>query len=240
MVENGMNIDSFCFDRIIETYTRVNDSHAMARTQEVFDLMDDCRIKGLLKPNERVYSSFIRAMVKASVPDVAPKTHALLNQMKQLFSEGNHGINPTVFTYNAVLMACAATSKESDSAKRAGAFKIAISLFNELRNGTGELALDHVSFGNLLQCANLLPPSEQRDSLIRSTFGLCCKSGYVNTFVLRDFRSVASDELWVATMKCSPDTEINADRLPVSWRRMTQPKRPAAQGSREPYRKPRR
>lgn len=235
-----MNIDSFCFDRIIETNTRVNDSHAMARTQEVFDLMDDCRVKGLLKPNERVYSSYIRALVKAAVPDVASKTYALLNQMKQLYSEGNQGIQPTVFTYNAVLMACAATSKENDSQKRAGAFKIAISLFNELRNGKGELALDHVSFGNLLQCANLLPPSEQRDSLIRSTFGLCCKSGFVNSFVLRDFQAVASDELWVATMKCSPDTAINADRLPVSWRRMTQPKRPAEPASREPFRKPRR
>jgi uncharacterized tellurite resistance protein B-like protein len=125
MVEKNMKLDPFCFDKIIEANTQVNDEKAMDRTQEVFALMEKCRRKGLVAPNERVYTSFIRAMIKARVPNMAHKSHVLLKYMQDLSqAEGNKYIQPQVFTYNAVLHACAETRFTEDP-DPSEAFKIA-------------------------------------------------------------------------------------------------------------------
>ena len=222
MVERKMHFDSACFDRIIEANTRTDDPDAMKRTQAIFELMEDCRQKGLLEPSERVYTSFIRAMAKAHVPKLAHNSNVLLKRMDDLSRIGNNtSLRPTVFTYNAVLRACA----ESDGIEGADsleAFKIAIQVFNELRSLSSkqqELGPDHVSFGNMLSCAPLIPDGEQKDALIRSTFQLCCRSGYVNNLVLRDLRSVASRSLWEQVLRCPPETEVGIDQLPASWSR---------------------
>jgi pentatricopeptide repeat protein len=220
MVERDMKPDPFCFDRVIECNLQMVDPDAFARISRVFELMEECSRKGDLQPNERLYTNYIRAMTKARLPQLAKRAYEVVERMKQMYAQGNTGIKPTVFTYNAVLNACAecATQTQQQQQQRqqlesdgmdttvsdvAGttrtedsldAFKIALSAFKEVR--AMPQGPDHVSFGAMIRCANLLDDETKRDALIESTFRLCSTNGYVNTFVLRDLLTTARPELW--------------------------------------------
>jgi hypothetical protein len=215
MVDREMKLESFSLDKIIEANTQLlpDDPNAMDRIQEVVEVMEKCRQNGMVKPNERVYTSYIRAMTKARTQDLANRALSILQRMKDSYEEGNKGIRPTVFTYNAVLNACAETIN-IDESKPMEAFKIALEVFNELRRQKG--GLDHVTFGNLLKCSNLLPDGPQKDKFISTTFKLCCSKGLVNFFVVRDLQGAASEELWRSLVGC-PEGEVDMEMLPRQW-----------------------
>ena len=217
MAKRGLKPDSFSFDRVIESYTQLDAEDSAVKSKQVFDLMEKCRRAGDIQPNERVYTSFLRSLTKAKVPKLPQKAVALLNRMKELYAEGNKGIKPTVFSYNAALNACAESRSDDDDAANMDAFKTALSIFNELRAARGE-APDHVTYGNMLRCSKLLPEGEQRDSIITSTFKLCANDGFVNSFVLRDLLYAANEELWRGlTGKDSGEPAV--ERLPTAWSR---------------------
>jgi len=221
MVKRKLRPDSFSFDRVIEAYTQLNAEDSADCTKQVFDLMEECRKGGIINPNERVYTSFIRALTKAEVPNLAKKALAILNRMAELNQLGNKGIRPTVFTYNAVLNACA-TSASGDPGSNLDAFRTAIGVFNELR--ASKETLDHVTYGNMLRCAVLLPAGSQRDAMVATTFDLCCKCGFVNSFVLRDLEN-AVDEQLLRKLTQIPQGEVAVENLPSSWSRRFKRKR---------------
>ena len=210
MVERDMKPDCFCWDRAIEVNTRAGDANALNRNMELWDLMLECERKGDVKPNERVYTSFMRSLTKAKAENLSQRCYGLLKEMQQGYEQGNKGLAPTVFTYNAVLMACS----EDPTPTKMDAFTIAIRVFNELRQ-TRE-GPDHVSFGNLLRCANLLPDGEQKEALVRSTFQLCCQRGSVNAFVIRDLQAASSEPFWRSLLQC-PQGDVNLERFPAAW-----------------------
>ena len=153
MVRRGLRPDSFSFDRVMEAYTQSfnkndMDDDASARMankiKQVFDLMEDCRKRGMLVPNERVYTCFIRALTKARVPRLAQKAVAVLKHMTELSSLEDAKwkvVQPTVFTYNAVLNACAESRLDENvgdcadaEKKNTESFRIALGVLNELRS----------------------------------------------------------------------------------------------------------
>jgi hypothetical protein len=189
----------------------------MSRTYKLFELMEKSRQDGSFMPNERVYTSFIRAMTKARVSNLAYKSNVILKRMQAFYEEGNRAIKPTVFTYNVVLNACAESPSSSDDSNPLDAFKVAVKSFNELRNTRGEEP-DHVSFGNMLRCANLLPVGAQKDAFISTTFQLCCDSGFCNSYVLRDLQFSASEDQWRSLLQ-RPQGEADIELLPSEWSR---------------------
>jgi hypothetical protein len=205
--------------QIIEANTFVDDEGSMSRTYKLFELMEKYRKTGNFKPNERVYTSFIRAMTKARVSNLAYKANVILKRMEAFYDDGNRGIKPTVFTYNAILNACA-ESPSCDNSDPGEAFKLAVKIFNELRNSRADEP-DHVSFGNMLRCANLLPEGGQKDAFISTTFQLCCDRGYVNSYVLRDLQFASSEDLWRSLLQ-RPEGEADIERLPPQWSRTLQ------------------
>ncbi|KAL7568672.1 hypothetical protein ACA910_021671 [Epithemia clementina (nom. ined.)] len=236
MMDKGMEPDSIHYDKIIEANTLLNnndddDELAFRRSYQVFQLMEERRKAGQLQPNERAYTSFIRAMTKARVPNLAVKANVILRRMQDLAApqhqqqEQQHQqhqrdgtmallLQPTVFSYNAVLMACAESLWAPDS-PRLEAFHIALQVFNQVR---AEGPPDHVTYGNMLRCAQLLPDGDQKDRVIRSTFSLCCRAGFVNDFVIRDLHRSASEELWhslLGTAMTGPTVDM--DLLPHEW-----------------------
>lgn len=213
MIERGMKPDNLCFDRLIEGYTKVGGKDSLKKSLQVFELLEKCRRNGAIKPNERVYTSFIRALTKGRPPDMHNKAETLLNRMHQLYENGNEGIKPTIFAYNAVLNACA-ESIHIENNSHDDAFKTAIRVFSRLREG--KESMDHVTFGNLLRCAQLLPEGEKRDKYVSATFRMCCDQGFVNNFVLRDLQLASSEELWRSLLDL-PRGEPDIERLPRSW-----------------------
>jgi hypothetical protein len=202
--------------QIIEANTFANDEGSMSRTYKLFELMEKYRQTGNFKPNERVYTSFIRAMTKAKISNLPYKSNVILKRMQAFYDDGNYAIKPTVFTYNAILNACA-ESPSCDNSDPREAFKLAVKIFNELRNARGGEP-DHVSFGNMLRCANLLPEGGQKDAFISTTFQLCCDRGFVNSYVLRDLQYASSEDLWRSLLQ-RPEGEADIERLPPQWSR---------------------
>ena len=200
---------------MIEGYANVATQDALKGALKVFELMETCRRKGDIKPNERVYTSFIRALTKCKAPEMHKKAETLLKRMHSLYDKGdNMGIKPTVFTYNAVLNACA-ESRHVEGTALDQSFKTAVRVFTELRKG-GEEGFDHVTFGNMLRCAHLLQEGAQRDKYVTATFNLCSQQGFVNSFVLRDLQLVVGEDVWRPLLDV-PRGEPDLDMLPSSW-----------------------
>ena len=114
-----------------------------------------------------------------------------------------------------------AESRHLDGTNDAEAFQTGVKLFNELRQ---EADPDHVTFGNLLRCANLLAESEKKNKFVQATFKMCCERGLVNKLVLRDLKDAASDDLWISLTSFPPDIDVQEEedieeRLPLEWRR---------------------
>ena len=224
MIDRDLHPDCFCYDRVLEATTQEMsraeeedciDQALVDRAYSVFSLMEAQRQSGHVKPNERVYTSFIRSLTKARVPNLAYKARLLLQRMRDLSSTENVGIRPTTFTYNAVLLAAATDDSSS-------ALSVALQTFNELRKDT-KVELDHVSIGNMLRCANLLEEPTKRAALIKSTFSLGCQHGLVNAFVLRDLRLVATPEQQTELLGAEYSEEAEYDmilgNLPEQWTR---------------------
>jgi Pentatricopeptide repeat domain len=213
MYNQGLQPDSFCFDKVIEAYT-AEEGNTFNEVKEVLKLMEKSNQENELKPNERIYTSFIRAMTKDNIPNLASESYDLLKKMKDL-SLVNKGVKPTVFTFNSVLKACATVIKE-DPSENVKALKIALSVFNELRAPDTKEEPDHVTYGNMLQCSALLPQGNQREALITSTFQMCCRNGFVNSFVIRDLKTTATEELWRDLCHC-PVGDVDVEKLPQEW-----------------------
>lgn len=217
LFDNNLDIDALCLCRIIDSNTQLNDADAMTRSVQVFELMEKCRLQDRILPNERVYTSFIRAMTKARIPNLAEKAHAMLMRMDDVFSEtGNFDMKPSIFTYNAVIFACSETAPEASELERKQALKIAVSIFNEIRKLT-EVG-DPFTFGNMLRCANLLQPGEQKDQFMGSIFQECCRQGLVSEFMLRDFKAFASEGLVRSIFDGSTVDDIDFESLPIAWK----------------------
>lgn len=232
MVDRHMPIDSFVFDKVIEGESqRIDeDPGAMDRIHEVFETLEKCRRAGEVKPNERVYTSFIRAITRAKEDNLAQKAVEVLDRMNSLHESGNMGIAPSLFTYNAVLNACA-ESIHNENTNHVEAFKIALGVFNPMRvqrNG-----LDHVTCGNMLKCANLIPDGPQKEKFIASTFKIACDRGLVNTFVIRDLQGAAPEETWRGMLNC-PLGEVDISILPASWSATVNKKQSFLQSDRKP------
>lgn len=213
IIDGKLGLDNLCFDRMIEGYTRIDEADSLKKSLEVFELMEKCHRNGDIKPNERVYTSFIRSMTKAKADGMHKKAEVLLKRMQKLFEEGNEGIRPTVFTYNAVLNACAESIHVENSSSDE-AFQTAIRVFSDLRSGIEKP--DHVTFGNMLRCARLLEEGEKREKFVSATFRLCAEQGYVNTFVLRDLQLAIDERVWRSLLEL-PSGEPDVILLPSSW-----------------------
>lgn len=212
MIDRNLKPDSSCFDRVIQAYTE-EEVISLDKVKEVFELMERSSANGELKPDERVYISFIKALTKANVGSLGQKTWVILERMKMLCDLGNTEIKPTVFTYNAVLHSCA-ESLSDDASKNLETFKVALKAFNTLLED-GE-RLDHGTYGNMLQCAALLPQGSQREAVIATIFDRCCRNGYINSFVIQNLVLVAKEELWRDLCQCS-EGEIDIESLPSGW-----------------------
>jgi len=228
MIENDdTEPDSMCYERIMDAYYRLEPENCAKKAQALFKVSEERRQAGKLVPNERVFTTFIRNLIKSKVPGLHKKADLMLQRMHSLANQGNVGAEPSIFTYNAVLNACSESAKiEGESLQEA--FQTSVRVFTQLRK---EMDPDHVTFANMIRCARLLESESQRESrdkFVTATFKMCRESGNVNNYVLRNLSKVASKEMWESLTGLptvsNQEVELNADmaarmmeRLPPSW-----------------------
>ena len=103
-------------------------------------------------------------------------------------------VEPNIFTYNAVLNACAYSY--GDSEERSNVFKIATRTFNELLQSK-HCNPDSITYGTFLRCCNrLIPEGDERDQIVENIFHRSCKENKVSEFVYNQLRDVTSDKLY--------------------------------------------
>eukprot|EP00980_Cylindrotheca_fusiformis_P007544 scaffold1561_cov129-Cylindrotheca_fusiformis.AAC.36 len=213
MIEKGLKPDSFCFDRIIDANTRIAPEASLKSSLEVFEMMEKLFRAGDVEPDERVYTSFIRALTKGKADGMYKKAAILLQRMQKLHLSGHGSLKPTIFTYNAVLYACS-ESIHLEGVSASDAFKTAVRVFSELR-GSDEKP-DHVTYGNMIRCSRLLPDGDKKEKFTSATFRLCCEQGYVNSYVVRDLQETVSETVWRDLLGC-PTGPANTEDLPANW-----------------------
>lgn len=221
MLDEDMEPDSFCFERVIDSNTRKDPKFYLKSSVEIFELMEKAFRAGKIEPNERLYTTFIRAITKAKTPGMHAKADLLLQRMKRLHEKGHSSLMPTTFTYNAVLFACAESVSDGEDSTD-DAFKTAVRTFTEMRNG--RCAADHVTYGNMIRCGNLLPDGEKKLKFVSATFRLCCENGFLNDFVLRDMFETLSEDQW-RPLVGDITGSVEIGKLPSKWSRMIDPPR---------------
>jgi pentatricopeptide repeat protein len=233
MLKNRLTPDSLSLERVIEASIQLNDDRSLQRSTQVMELAEQFFRQGFCQPNERLYASYIRALTNAKVPCLAKRAYGVISDCRSF-------VEPTIYSYNAVLYACAESWQllEEDQKAKDEAFRVALTVFNEMRSATSaeNMTPDSITFGNLLRCAKLMSPEGgSKDGFISTTFQLCCRRGLVNKFVIRDLQYAASESpellqslippraiITGADLAESSNADfllVDIDRLPSSWSR---------------------
>ncbi len=125
-------------------------------------------------------------------------------------------IQPTLFTYNAAIDACAKCYGTPE--QQANALKIAFAVNKAI--SAAKLKANHVTYATLLKAANtLLVSGKEKNEVVKAVFDRCKKEGYVDMTVLKTFKLAADQDLFYEVLECAKDRNGNVDfdLIPSDW-----------------------
>jgi len=179
----------------------------------------------------------INAFAKSNSPSKAVEAESILHMMLDSYNNGNQQAKPSVITYSAIMNACAYT--QGDREDRRAAFRIAQSCLKQIVSGGGNEnssnknneGPNNIVFRTFFTaCANLVPPGDKRNELVRLVFEECCRRGMLDVKIIVNLRRSFSNDL-VSSLcsKASSSSRIsNRDHLargrieledlPLEWR----------------------
>ena len=109
-------------------------------------------------------------------------------------NKANAYVEPNIYTYNAVLNACAYSI--GDNEEKMNVFKIASRTFADLTKSK-ICEPDAITYGTFLRCcSSLMQSGKERDSIVEAVFMKCVKEQKLSEFVLTQIREAASKELY--------------------------------------------
>jgi PPR repeat. len=175
---------------------------------------DDSNLK-CVSPDAISYTTVISCYARSDVQWKAKIAQQILNEMVDSYRSGKSRNKPTVFTFNAVLNACAYTFNPKE---KVDAFMVIVSTLVLLQEFTKP---DHTTYGTLLKAwCNLIPKDDdRRNRIVRSVFRQCCKDGQVGNMVMQQLKYAASPELYRTLIGKDITQEIKISNLPTKWSR---------------------
>ena len=131
-------------------------------------------------------------------------------------------LRPTIYTYNAVLNACAFSAMGTSEDEQREALQIAVQTFSTMRQS--DTLLDTVTYGNMLKClANLMPEGEMRTTMALQIFDKCIDDGLVGALVWNEVRRAVPAKLLTTTYQLKGAVaNIQVQHLPRKWKRFNQ------------------
>jgi len=160
-----------------------------------------------LQPNVVHWNQVLSCWANSKGEDKAFHAANLLQRLKRKDSADRS-------SYSHVLRACARSEKTSKS-RKLGA-EVAIKVYKEARSRT-DLEPTSYLYSFYLQALANLTDQERRDAEALSAFRDCCKTGYMNAYVLDNFRQTASSKLYQKTFG---DRVLNTQKASVLLKRM--------------------
>lgn len=175
-----------------------------------------------LKPNSRTYTAVVTALSRSRDAQKAQKSLKLLKKMLDMHRGGNEGMKPSQFTYNAVIEACARTKGTGD--QQVKALKIAFAVRKAMSAAEG-VDPNCITYISLLKCVqNLMPRSEERNSVAKAVFLDARQASVVNSRVLREFQMASDRHVFdeLAAECLDKQGNVNADQIPSEWSKKAQ------------------
>jgi hypothetical protein len=219
--ENGvdaMRPNGATFVHVYNSFLSTNDPDGAADTVEKILKLQESLQKnedGIEKPDVRAYNAVLAVIARAKKdPTKAQRAKRLVEHMKSLRDEGDKMAAPNLRTYNLVLNAAAYT--EGEPKELLSAFRVAVDSINDLRENP-LLEPDPVSYGLFLRsCAQLMPLSDKRETVVENIFRKCCVDGQLGQYVLHELSYAASPNLCRKLLGGDMDDGVN---LPIEWTR---------------------
>jgi hypothetical protein len=146
----------------------------------------------------------------------ADRANNLFLEMERQYSAGNENLRPNVFVVNAVLNACAFTTKES-APEQNRAMEIAHLRLRELEKSDYGKP-DQVTYGTFLKaCKEHLPDSSNRQKATVIIFKKCIRDGQMGNMVLQQLKNIGPEELYRELLGRGIEEDIKMEDLPPYW-----------------------
>lgn len=178
--------DIMAYNSVLDAWSKSRASGAPQRAQAILDHLEVLAVKKpSLKLDRRTYSTVINAYAKSSEFKKAHNAVSILNRMEPA------GVTPDVFTYTAVINACAFSHRKEKS------YDIALEILQRMREPNSEAAPNSITYKTILQaCTNLFQHnSPKRDKEVERTFEWCKEDGMCCDMVLLQLKRAASQSL---------------------------------------------
>lgn len=210
------------YNTILNAWAKSKLPGAAPRAQKVLDYMIKSKNESIA-PDVISFASVLDAWAKSKEPHKGAKCQELLNRLLKMYEETrNHDLRPTIYTYNAVLNACAFSAMGTSEDEQREALQIAVQTFSTMRQS--DTLLDTVTYGNMLKClANLMPEGEMRTTMALQIFDKCIDDGLVGALVWNEVRRAVPAKLLTTTYQLKGAVaNIQVQHLPRKWKRFNQ------------------
>jgi hypothetical protein len=197
---NKLEIDTCVMNCVLLAWASCGDENAGQRAETHLEDMQRQHQAGRIqmRPNSKTYGLVLNAWTKSGNFDKAQRALDVLKRMKEEHKKGELHAGPNEHAYSLVINACAFTNSGLDA--EANAFKIAISVMNELIE-SAELEPSSLTYGWFFQaCGRLRVPDHLKDPSIEVAFLRCCEKGLMDDFVLNRLKGAASETLFKKLM----------------------------------------
>ncbi len=125
-------------------------------------------------------------------------------------------IQPTIYTYNAAIDACAKCN--GTPAQQSEALKIAFAVNKAIK--AAKLQSNHVTYNTLIKTANaLLEPGKEKNEIVKALFQKCKKEGYVDKAVLKTLKMSTNQGLFLELLDEAKNKAgfVDFDLIPSDW-----------------------
>jgi hypothetical protein len=219
---------SKAFTVMINAWAKTRDGRSPSKAEELIQRMEeiyaeDCKrgegSTSTTKPSIRTYTAAITAWARSRDYTKPQRALKILKKVSDQYRKTNdESIKPNLFTYNAVIDACARCNGNHE--QQANALKIAFAVNKAIL--AAKLEPNSITYSTLLKAANnLLPEGDVRNQVLRAVFEKAVSSGYVDYNVLKAFDQASDRELYHELLKVAEDKNgfVTMKNLPDEWKK---------------------
>jgi pentatricopeptide repeat protein len=217
--DNAPAPNTVTYNTILNAWSKSKLPGSAPRAQKVLDFMIKSE-NDAIAPDVISFASVLDAWAKSKEPHKSAMCRDLLDKLLDMYGTSKRqDLQPTPYTYNAVLNACAFSAMGTTMEEQREALEIAVRTFSSMRKS--ETEPDTVTYGNMLKClANLMPDGEIRSSMALQIFDKCKSDGLVGALTWNEVRrAVPAKQIQKAYSLKGLASNVQVRDLPRSWKR---------------------
>ena len=212
----GCRPNTISFTALIDAWAKSGDNSAYTHALKIFQQMQSMG-KGA-EPSALTYNSLINALAVSSMPNKATKAFDILLEMENMANKGTRNVSPDMFTFGAVMKACARTTGNHEAKRKA--LRVALEAFDKMRKSTN-LSASPVLYDSLFITIAIASKGNEYAKLVSQVFKLCCENGALDGYILRNLRRNSPREVFEKLIgsQANVGRNVSVADLPAEWSR---------------------